>query len=134
MDFNIGGYKSTRTPITIRLCSSFRTCVTFPFLSILVRDTFEVSYKCAHSARVVHSTSYSDVTSRGRPDMGPYVGFRDVLLRPGVWSSSRRLWTSCRVGETRKGRIVAVLRIRCTEEHREKTASREANNLLEFSV
>ena len=87
-----------------------------------------------HSARVVHSTSYSDVTSRGRPDFGPYVSFPDVLLRPGVRrtslvrlirtqrrcnvfstsatnndvrktyvraqikSSSRRLWTSCRVG------------------------------------
>ena len=39
-----------------------------------------------HSARVVHSTSYSDVTSR--PSLGPYVSFLDVLLRPGVRRTS----------------------------------------------
>ena len=89
---------------------------------------------CTHLARVAHSTSYSDVMSRGRPNLGPYVSFPDVLLRPGVRitpfvrpirtrrrcnvfstsatntdvrktyvralirSSSRRSWTSCRVG------------------------------------
>ena len=49
-----------------------------------------VLYKCpgytkgTHSARVVLSTSYSDVTSRWRPNLGPYVSFPDVILRPGV--------------------------------------------------
>ena len=37
-----------------------------------------------HSERVVHSTSHSDVTLRGRPSFGPYVSLPDVLLRPGV--------------------------------------------------
>ena len=29
-------------------------------------------------------TSYSDVTSRGRPTLGPYESFPDVILRPVV--------------------------------------------------
>ena len=38
-----------------------------------------------HSVRVVHSTSYSDATLRGRPTLGPYKKiFPDVLLRPVV--------------------------------------------------
>ena len=43
-----------------------------------------LTHQITHSARVVHSTSYSDVTSRGRPNLGPYVSCPDVLLRPGV--------------------------------------------------
>ena len=41
-----------------------------------------------HSARVIHNTFYSDVTSRGRPNLGPYVSFPDVLLRPDVRRTS----------------------------------------------
>ena len=37
-----------------------------------------------HSAKVVHGTSFSDVTLRGRPTLGPYKSFQDVFLRPGV--------------------------------------------------
>ena len=44
--------------------------------------------KLTPTARVVHSTSYSDVTSRGRPNLGPYVIFPDVLIRPGVRRTS----------------------------------------------
>ena len=38
--------------------------------------------RITHSARVVHRTSHSDVTSRGRPALGPYVSFPDVLYVP----------------------------------------------------
>ena len=41
-----------------------------------------------HSARIVHGTSYSDVTSRERPNLGPYVNFLDTCLRPSVRRTS----------------------------------------------
>ena len=37
-----------------------------------------------YQKHVVNSTSYLDVTSRGRPNLYPYVSFPDVLLRTGV--------------------------------------------------
>ena len=37
-----------------------------------------------HSARVVNSTSLSDVTLWGPPTLGPYERFPDVLLRPDI--------------------------------------------------
>ena len=60
----------------------------YPYLYFLIR-TITVFWRGYannpfHSASVVHSTSYSDVTSRGRPNLGPYVSFPDVLLRSGV--------------------------------------------------
>ena len=47
------------------------------------RDGIVIVRLVSHSARVVHSTSYSDVTSRGRPALGPYESFPDVLIRRG---------------------------------------------------
>ena len=58
----------------------------------------------SHSARVVHSTSFSDVTSRGWPNLGPFVSFPDVLLRPGVrrtlFQRATRTWRRCNVLST----------------------------------
>ena len=36
----------------------------------------------SHLARVVHSTSYSDLTLRGRPTFGPYESNSDALFCP----------------------------------------------------
>ena len=48
----------------------------------------EIEFVFTHSARVVHSTSLSDATLRGRPTLGPYESFPDVLLRPVVRRTS----------------------------------------------
>ena len=62
-------------------------------VSLLLDLSHYAIYVTSPSARVVLSTSYSDVTSRGRPNLGPYVSFPDVRIRRGrrkdVASTSR---------------------------------------------
>ena len=94
-------------------------------LQVMVRNDVvwllrDVEMTLLHSARVIHSTSHSDVALRGRPTFGPYDSFADVLLRIGIRRmlfyvcdkkglqktficsqsrvSAQRRWASCRVG------------------------------------
>ena len=41
-------------------------------------------HEASHSAMVVHSTSHSDLTFRGRPTLGPHKSLPDVIVRLGV--------------------------------------------------
>ena len=71
---------STNVPMNIYLIS----IVLIFFLSLRRSYSHSANVDPTHSARVVHSTSYSDVTLRGRPNLGPNESFPDVLLRPSV--------------------------------------------------
>ena len=45
---------------------------------------WQIRFVVSNSTRVVHSPSHSDVTLIGRPTLGPYDAFPDVVLGTGV--------------------------------------------------